>query len=225
MKTRNFVCSAVALLALTACAVPQPGTLPIRNGTQEQDPSSGFSTVQAPSAAAQQQAADLAAMQDFVNAAAAGDAGAVTPQDILAGLAPNLGANAEGIAPALALFRETCLRAGNDVDQLEALATQAGIDVDRDGETLFGSDFASAAPISLQVNVASAFTSECAVTLAEQGDATPNARDLFFEALGRPHVDGVGTINVNGEDFILKHVAFGGGALGITENAFLLQQE
>ncbi|MDA9208230.1 hypothetical protein N9O61_05015 [Octadecabacter sp.] len=148
----------------------------------------------------------------------------VTPADVTEAIFPGATSNVD-LSTATQAFIDTCLTHSPDIPALIASGTALGYDMERDGSnSAFGSKFASGLATSLQINVASSYAFECAVTETASPDADDAAiRDAFFAAAGQPHTNGVGSIVLNGKEYLLTHLVFDGGAFGINEHAFLLQ--
>ncbi|MEL6960023.1 MAG: hypothetical protein AAGL89_13835 [Pseudomonadota bacterium] len=208
----------LAVLSMAACATTSStNDLTVRDGPQTQSPSGVFAPSGGPAA---QEAAQIAALQGELDAATGADATFV--EGAIDAVFPDLGDGSDAFAAGFAVFQSVCLTASPDLSALADAARSNGLTVERDGDTIVGGPN-TGAPVSLQINNATAFSFECGVTSLQDGPDDGSVRDAFFAQLGRPHTDGVGSINVNGETFILKHIAFG--AFGATDHAFLLQQE
>jgi hypothetical protein len=138
--------------------------------------------------------------------------------------APSVAAQSDLSVPINA-FRQTCLTHAPNISALAKAAPKAGFGkVERNGKSLFSARFGGTTPLSFQVNVNTKYSHECAVTVVLNERNRANVRETFFKAVNVPHRNGVGKIAVNGQAYILKHLTFGGGGLGVTEHAFLLQK-
>jgi len=148
----------------------------------------------------------------------------ISPADVTDVIFPDVKADT-GIAGPIRAFARTCMAHAPDLGALFSAAKDAGFsDLEREGKSIYGAQFTGATPVSFQVNVNTRFAHECAVTVVVDQKNTTNVREAFFNALQTPHRNGVAQIVVNGKKSILKHQEFQGGAFGVNEHAFLLQQ-
>lgn len=190
------------------CAV---GLLAACGGTENNGVRSGPQAVHpSPSALAQGTSASTAA--------------ANTPRAAAKAVFPGVTANADLAGPIRA-FASTCLTHSPNIPALAKAASAAGFsDVNREGKSIFSANFGGKTPVSFQVNVASSFAHECAVTVVVDQKNKTNVRETFFNAIGLSHTNGVGQAVVRGQTFSVTHKIIGGGALGVNEHAFLLQK-
>ena len=202
---------------LAACSTPADVARVTPDGSQANHPAD---TVKDPAVL---ERARIDHFQADINSVENTPVAGVAPSDITAAVFPDIGSES-GARVGFELFQQTCLSHAPKVSKIAAAATALDLNIDRRGQTVTAEQFSGTTPLSLQVNNQSDFDFECAVTFVDRGSDDGKARDALFRALQAPQTNGVGSISVNGETFVLKHLAFGGGAFGVTEHAYLLQK-
>lgn len=124
-------------------------------------------------------------------------------------------------------FKNGCLRFSPDVDALATFAEQQGMTAERFGENSLlatSQTFGATSGSSLQVNVATSHSYECAVTAVTSSKVNKRqTRQSFFDAIGVSQRNGAGTISVNGAAYQVRHVTHRGAEASLTEHVFVLQ--
>ena len=152
------------------------------------------------------------------------DGSIVTPQDI--GEAAFPGADqVSDAAPAIGIFKETCVALTPDVAGIAQAGRAAGFDLEHrvSENVIFGVREQNGRTSSLQVNIASAYTYECAITTLTNQTSDADIRNAFFQSMGTTHSGGEGQIAIKGKTYILRHMVLPGGDFGFNEHAFLIQ--
>ncbi|GAA6182456.1 hypothetical protein NBRC116594_38940 [Shimia sp. NS0008-38b] len=214
--SHRFLFCALPFVALISCGATDPI---IRTGPQAQlpytpGPNSGYATPGLMMANSQGIAQDLEAI-------------GVDTSDLIESVAPGATTNTD-LSGAVALFQNTCWRHTPDIDAIAAAAKQQGLDVERLApDQIFASstDISPAGGNSVQVNIASTYTYECAVTAITQDSVTADqARQALFGTLGISHVNGTTETRIDGKAYGLRHIQFPN-AFGLIEHAFVIQAD
>lgn len=197
-------------MAVMGCS--STAELPVRNAPQAEAP------VPSPTGVG----AGPAQLQEQILAVSDAPVGGITPAKLTQDLFPG-SAEVKEHSRAIALFQKTCATHTPDIPAIVAAGQSAGFDMKRNGNSAYGSKVAEGGALSLQINMASSYAYECAVTSIGNQDSDAQTRQAFFNAMGIKHRGGQGTINLGGKSYILKHLVIGGGAFGVNEHAFLIQ--
>lgn len=217
MMSIRLSIAAIALAGLTACGTTSD--LSVRTSPQSLNPVTG--TYERSYAGASVQVVQT----EIANVSATDVVGGVTPADVADALFPGASTNSE-VSGAVAAFASACLQNSPSVAAIVAEGRRLGFDMNEIGpDAAFGVKESGADYTSLQINMASSYAFECAVTtLVSQNTSAASVRNAFFAGVGQqPTASGSTTVTLNGKSYKLSHEALNGGAFGVNEHAFLLQ--
>lgn len=213
---RASLCTAL-IATLASCG---SSTAPnIRSGPQSQlpytpGPNTGYATPGLLAANAQNIGENLEAL-------------GISPTEVIDVVAPGASSNTD-LSGAVALFQATCLRHTPNVESIAKVAAQQNMDVERPGpDQIFATntEFSPSGGNSVQVNIASQYAYECAVTAITQDSVSKaNAQEALFGTLGISHANGTSVTTINGKAYSLRHIQLPG-AFGLIEHAFVLQAD
>ncbi len=215
---RNAVSTLAVLATLALAACSSGNNLAVRHGPQAELPYTPGPNNGQPQS--------LDALQTHIGSIPAGEnAYGVAPSDITNILAPGTGTQTN-FTPAITLFKGTCLSHSTNPSAIANIARAHGLDVEQpNANQLFAMGNSNGMLTSVQVNIASQFTNECAVSAAGSPNVSVSeVRTLFFRSLGLSHSNGVATTRIGGQSYTLRHQMLDGGAFGFNEHIFLMHQ-
>ena len=193
----------------------------VRNGPQAVNPVTGqIDLLYA------DQSTQIAALEDYIaETPADAEVFGLSPQEVIEASFPGATSNTE-VSGAIQNFAQTCMVNSPDVPALVAQGRALGFDMaDFGTNAALGTETKGGITSSFQINMASSYAFECAVTVVAANDLSDKAvRTEFFQTIGlSPDRKGAADVSVNGKTYKVSHIAIDGGAFGFNEHAFLLQ--